>query len=609
MKRISFAAVCVALIAVGTMAAPAASAAPPSYTIADIGPAGVDSYAWGLNGTPVVVGQAQAAGGYGAFRWQGGTTAPLDSLNNSGNGIARAVNASGLVVGGSYDGLGGSHAVSWTGTAVTDLGTFTSNYSEAFGVNASGQIVGEGCVTLTCFVHALWWDGGAPVDLGTLPGGDASHARGINDAGQIIGDSEITSGGNSHAVIWEGGGITDLGTLPTDEYSNGVAINAAGHATGRSGGRPAGNQFAFFWDGTSMSELPMLPGGTFLEASAINASDQIVGRGDRYDDQTAFLWEHATGQTIDLNALLPSGSGWQLSQATGIDDAGQIVGYGYRGGHLRGFLMTPSTDPAPTDIVGGTVTDGGTMSTDAGAAGTTAADPVATSVTTPTGGVVTIHEGVSDVTVPTGFAILGQQIRITAPHATVADPLHITFVFDASIIPVGEDATSIQIFRDTDAALACTGAAAADPDPCVLDRVDLPDGSVQITVLTSHASAWSAATVSTFPFTGFIAPILDAPALNRAKAGAVVALRFSLGGNQGLAIFDSGFPQMRRIDCTSLAPVGSPVASNGRLVYYPSNGRYRYTWRTQRSMARTCQQLTMELTDGTQHLVNVRFTR
>ncbi len=612
MKRFLPAATCLVLVSVSVLALPA-SAAPPSYTIVDLGPAGVDSYAWGVNATPVAVGQAQVAGGYEAYRWQGGTTTPLGSLNDSHDSIARAINASGLVVGGSSDGLGGSHATSWSGTTIADLGTFVGNYSAAFGVNDAGQIVGEGCVTLTCFTHALLWDGGSPVDLGTLSGGDSSHARGVNEDGLIIGDSEITSGGDSHAVIWQGtSGITDLGTLPLDEYSNGVAINDAGHATGRSLGRPGGNQFAFFWDGSSMSELPMLPGGTFLEAAAINESDQIVGRGDRFGDQTAFLWERSTGETIDLNALLPSGSGWQLAQATGINDAGDIVGFGYLAGHLRGFLLAPSTDPAPTDIVVGIVAGGGTISTDSGAPGTTPADPVATTVTTPVGGVVSIREGVADVSLPPGFAILGQQVRIRAPQATVADPLRIVFVFDASIIPIGQDATTIEIFRDTEPAAACTGSTEADPDPCVVDRADLPDGSVQITVLTSHASAWSGATATTpppFPFTGFFRPLAkQPPALNQVKTRSAVRVKFSLGGDRGLAIFDPGFPQTRRIDCASLAPIGSPAATRGRLTYHPAKSRYRYAWKTPAQLAGTCQQFTLELTDGTQHVVNIRFT-
>jgi probable HAF family extracellular repeat protein len=45
---------------------------------------------------------------------------------------------------------------------------------------------------------------------------------------------------------------------------------------------------------------------------------------------------------LDLNKLIPPNSGWELDVANGINDAGEIVGYGTRNGtNLRAFLLTP----------------------------------------------------------------------------------------------------------------------------------------------------------------------------------------------------------------------------------------------------------------------------
>ena len=240
------------------------------------------------------------------------------------------------------------HAVSWSGGAVTDLGVVAGNSSSAFDVNDSGIVVGDGQVA-SGFTNGVSWDAGVPTALGTLPGGDNSHARGVNESGAIIGDAEFEPGGRYHAVVWQGGSTVDLGTSAGDEYSNGVDINDAGHATGRSMGRPGGGQFAFFWDDATMVELPMLPGGTFLEAAGLNNLDQVVGRVDQYGAyQSAFLWESSTGVTVDLQTLVPSGSGWQLAQANAINDAGQITGYGYRDGQLHAFLMTPGLHRPPS---------------------------------------------------------------------------------------------------------------------------------------------------------------------------------------------------------------------------------------------------------------------
>jgi len=43
----------------------------------------------------------------------------------------------------------------------------------------------------------------------------------------------------------------------------------------------------------------------------------------------------------DLNDLLPSSSGWTLMQGWGINDLGQITGYGTINGQYHAFLMTP----------------------------------------------------------------------------------------------------------------------------------------------------------------------------------------------------------------------------------------------------------------------------
>jgi probable HAF family extracellular repeat protein len=45
---------------------------------------------------------------------------------------------------------------------------------------------------------------------------------------------------------------------------------------------------------------------------------------------------------LDLNNLIPSGSGWVLQVANGVNDGGQIVGNGTIGGQTHGFLLTPA---------------------------------------------------------------------------------------------------------------------------------------------------------------------------------------------------------------------------------------------------------------------------
>ena len=602
MGRIGFSAALCGVLGATLIAPVAVAAPPPSYTIVDLGAPTGYSIGYGINEAGVVVGHLETPTfSVEAARWDAGLPAFLDSLGAGGT-LARAVNESGVAAGEAYDGLGGVHAVVWTGTAVTDLGVLAGNYSTAFGINDLGEVAGEG-QSATPFNHAIKWDGTSWIDLGVLSGGDSSHGRGINNAGQVVGDSEIEPGGNAHAVIWTGTTPLDLGTLPGDTYSNGVAINQAGHAVGRSLGRPGGGQFGFFWDGTSLTEIPMLDGGTFVEVGGMNDLDQVVGRADQFGGayQTAFLWEASTGQMTDLQTLLPSGSGWALHQAFAINNAGQITGYGVHDGVLRAFLMTPAATPAPTDTVVEDVPAGGTITTDVGAPGATPEDPITTTIEAPIGGAVVIREGIG-LGIP-GFTIVGQPITIQALASEPENPYRITFVFDASVIPAGEDETTIDILRDGELAGECPGATVAVPDPCVATRVLLGDGDVAITVLSSHASVWLGviSTGPSFDFTGFFAPVDSAPVVNVVKPGSAVPVRFSLGGDFGLEIFAAQSPASRSIACDGSASTDpleqTANAATSGLQYNAVTGVYTYVWKTDKAWT-GCRELVLDFADG-----------
>jgi probable HAF family extracellular repeat protein len=74
---------------------------------------------------------------------------------------------------------------------------------------------------------------------------------------------------------------------------------------------------------------------------AINNSGIVVGQGTALTgDYHAFVYN---GQKmLDLNNLIPPNTGWSLYVANGINDAGEIVGYGTRNGtNLHAFLLTP----------------------------------------------------------------------------------------------------------------------------------------------------------------------------------------------------------------------------------------------------------------------------
>ena len=53
---------------------------------------------------------------------------------------------------------------------------------------------------------------------------------------------------------------------------------------------------------------------------------------------------------LDLNMFLPSGSGWQLTNATAINDNGWITGQGTLNGQQQAFLLKPNAAPEPSAL-------------------------------------------------------------------------------------------------------------------------------------------------------------------------------------------------------------------------------------------------------------------
>jgi hypothetical protein len=114
-----------------------------------------------------------------------------------------------------------------------------------------------------------------------------------------------------------------------------------------------------------------------------------------------------------------------------------------------------------------------------------------------------------------------------------------------------------------------------------------------------------------FAFTGFASPVDNAPTVNSMKAGAAVPVKFSLGGDHGLDILAAGSPSSQRVACDSGSAVDAieetVTASNSGLQYDPITDLYTYVWKTNKSWAGTCHQLTVKLSDGTSHVAHFQF--
>ena len=264
---------------------------------------------------------------------------------------AYGINASGQVAGQSYlTGDGSYHAVRWTGTTPTDLGTLGGSISTGLAINASGQVTGNSQTTGNSARHAVRWTGTTPTDLGTL-GGIYSAGLGINTSGQIAGWA-YTAGGVSHAVRWTGTSKTDLGTLGGNA-SEGHSINDAGQVAG-SAQKISNKKHAVRWTGTTPTDLGTL-GGTESEGYGINAFGDVTGMSWTTGDATFNAFLYTDGTMYDLNALLLPGSG-----VTGlvlgfygnsINDFGQIAATGTINGQARALRLDPVAAPEPSSAM------------------------------------------------------------------------------------------------------------------------------------------------------------------------------------------------------------------------------------------------------------------
>ena len=114
----------------------------------------------------------------------------------------------------------------------------------------------------------------------------------------------------------------------------------------------------------------------------------------------------------------------------------------------------------------------------------------------------------------------------------------------------------------------------------------------------------------TFDFSGFFPPVENPPTVNSVKAGRAIPIKFSLNGDQGLDIFESGFPKSQEVECDGSDPDDveeTTTAGSSSLSYDPNSDQYTYVWKTDKSWSGACRELIVKLTDGSVHTALFNF--
>jgi probable HAF family extracellular repeat protein len=259
------------------------------------------------------------------------------------------------------------------------LDATTGAQAIAYALNNSDVVVGQQ-QTPGIATYAFQYSVGTMTNLTAYanPGSYTFVAYGINDSGTTVGILSITSGSNyiAHAFSYSNGTLTDLGSLGS--VSNGLltdvgslqgvgssaaAINNLGTIVGD---MPSGGVQAFSYSNGVMTALGTLNGYANSAASAISDSGIIVGNSLTNGYTESGVWGHglggsATGQAFIYQNGVMTGLGFltgpafppnpvSTSGATGVNNAGTVVGWSNTGGVQHAFSYS-----------NGTMTDLGTL--------------------------------------------------------------------------------------------------------------------------------------------------------------------------------------------------------------------------------------------------------
>ncbi|MCH7225393.1 DUF3466 family protein [Haloferula sp. A504] len=298
-------------------------------------------------------GQMAVTTGSAGYRWAPGTGfTPLGSATTESRGVyVQDINNSGHIVGYETAGDWSEHAFDWNGS-FTDLGNLDPSpngqnpLAQAKGINDNGWVVGNSkvFVNFTPFRHVLSMESLARP-------GSHGYAIDVNSSNVIAGTVSDWSYVAHAYKWWPDGTYTELGT-------GGVAaINDLGQVAGST---TTGRACVWDADGT-LRTYGILPYSQQSSSAArdINEQGQVVGYSRNsgtgiHDRRYATLWD-PDGTIHDLNTMTANLDGWKLVEATGINEAGQICGYGsadqYAGSDQQAFLLTPIQMVMSSEVV------------------------------------------------------------------------------------------------------------------------------------------------------------------------------------------------------------------------------------------------------------------
>ena len=321
----------------------------PEYRVTVMAPA--NSYAADINSAGAVVGNfAYSSTVTHAFLNRGRGFVDLGKLRGSASN-AVAINDKGQVLG-HWTASGGQQRgyIYYRGN-LRDIGVVNGMRTSYTDINNSGYVTAIGEVGDAYEAHSfLRAPDGSFRNIGSLPFEDPiTFAYALNNCNQITGASGPLTYPDQplRAFLWTNGVMKDLGDLGTSPNSGAAISNCGqvtGHASKESGFR---DRHAFLYSNGRMVDLEASPETEYLSSwgMGINSRGHIVGYSNAL---SGFIYR---GKRMEsLTSLIDPASGWKVSGAKAINDAGQIAATAERRGvqyAVRLDLIRPLAEPAP----------------------------------------------------------------------------------------------------------------------------------------------------------------------------------------------------------------------------------------------------------------------
>jgi hypothetical protein len=528
-------------------------------------------------------------------------------------------------------------------------------------INESGDIVGYVDLGKGSSLPLLWQG----VDVSILPQpGSSTFLEGINDAGEIIANAD------GQAYRYSEGTWTRL--HPPEGWASAYVLGIArgGEIIGGVDGHSGPVATLVRWSPTGAPEVMSLPSGAIEAYAAKGAGEGGRGAGViRFTEEVGccdalpFVWDEADVTLLQKWDPTP----FQASLPTAISNGSVIAGNGfnsaYQAPHNESpLLWAPSFGPVDTDGDGVPDASDNCPSVHNRDQTDDDGDGIGNACEVQEPQVITFNQPLPDMTFGADdFAVAASSSSglpvafIADGSCTIADALvHLTGAGscvitarqggNSSYLPA-EDVARTFLIHPAEPILQWSapapiylgdplGASQLNASATGIDGTHLegtftytPSAGTHLSVGPAHSLTaqfdpsdpnYAAGDISVtiavlYRFSGFFQPVDNNGVLNKAKAGSAIPVKFSLAGDQGLAVLGQGSPTSVTVGCDSSAPLDTieetVSASTSGLSYDATTGQYIYVWKTNSAWVNTCRKLSVTLVDGTRREAIFRFVK